>query len=316
MFLLEGYTRPAMKQAKGISTTSDEGLYRCCIICDKTTGEILAGRDYSCPAGKRGFCKHVAALAYKLVEATMSSKKELPKPISCTELRQQWGIPSLKAQNDPEKELMKRKPLHEIVCEKHEASRDQTGGRKRKLPAEVSYNYTSRTRGEPAVDQERIKALCGDLAESQCPKVVTRILKLNHMQHNENIQDNIEKVSVQRSSEWFNDRIGKITSSKAPAVILGRKEFEEKWHCIKNKKQEPQKYFKNFERGILFEDEDAKLFAKESGAVLKECGLYPLKSDGNYAASPDRIIRRNMQERFRSKNRETSNTSRFVSPGS
>lgn len=95
MFVLEGYTRPAMKQAKGIS--SGEGLYACSIIFDKTSGKILAAKDHSCGAGKRGFCKHVAALAYKLVEATMSSSVELPKTISCTQVRQQWGIPSIRS---------------------------------------------------------------------------------------------------------------------------------------------------------------------------------------------------------------------------
>ena len=76
MFVLEGYTRPAMKQAKGIS--SGKGLYACSIIFDNTSGKILAAKDHSCAAGKRGFCKHVAALAFKLVETTMSCSVELP----------------------------------------------------------------------------------------------------------------------------------------------------------------------------------------------------------------------------------------------
>ena len=42
MFVLEGYTRPAMKQAKGIS--SGEGLYACSIIFDETSGKILAAK--------------------------------------------------------------------------------------------------------------------------------------------------------------------------------------------------------------------------------------------------------------------------------
>ena len=199
---------------------------------------------------------------------------------------------------DPEKELMKRKPLQEIVFEKHEAVRDQRGGRKRKLPSKVSQNYTSRTTGEPAIDSEQIKDLCSDLADSKCPKVLTRVLKLNHTQNKENATDT--NAFVQRSSTWFNARIGKITSSKASAAIglLGRREFEETWHCIKAKKQEPQKYFVNFERGILFEDEAATFFEKESGAVLKECGLYPLKDDENYAASPDRIFDGKMCKRI------------------
>ena len=95
MFLLEGHTRPAMKQAKGI--TSGSGVYSCIVVFNKLTGKILAARDRSCAAGKRGFCKHIAALSYKLVELKMSSAKKLPQSLSRTEIRQQWGIPSLKA---------------------------------------------------------------------------------------------------------------------------------------------------------------------------------------------------------------------------
>ena len=46
MFLLEGHTRPAMKQAKGI--TSGSGVYSCIVVFNKLTGKILAARDRSC----------------------------------------------------------------------------------------------------------------------------------------------------------------------------------------------------------------------------------------------------------------------------
>ena len=63
MFLLEGHTRPAMKQAKSIST--GKGIYSCSLLLSKETGKIIAAKDNfkSCAAGKRGFCKHIAALA-------------------------------------------------------------------------------------------------------------------------------------------------------------------------------------------------------------------------------------------------------------
>ena len=71
-FLLEGYTRPAMKLSKGIS--QGKGIYHCVIAFSRTAGGIVQARDYSCPAGKRGYCKHVAALAYKLVDSAMTKK--------------------------------------------------------------------------------------------------------------------------------------------------------------------------------------------------------------------------------------------------
>ena len=130
MFLLEGHTRPAMKQAKGIS--SGASIYSCLVVFDKITGNIIAARDRSCAAGRHGYCKHIAALCYKFVEAKMSSAKELPRALSCAEIKQQWGIPSVKAQQDPEKELMKKKPLQDITFEKHLLIRDQKGGEKKK----------------------------------------------------------------------------------------------------------------------------------------------------------------------------------------
>ena len=124
IFLLEGHTKPAMKQAKSIST--GEEIYFCSLLLSKETGKIIAA--YA--AGERGFCKRIAALAYKLVKVKMSEATELPKPISCTDVRQKWGLPSIKAQQDREKEAMKRNLLHEIVFEKHIPTRDNLGGRK------------------------------------------------------------------------------------------------------------------------------------------------------------------------------------------
>lgn len=99
MFLLEGYTRPAMKQAKSIFM--EKGIYSCSLLLSMETGKIIAAKDKSCAAGKRGFCKHILVLACKLVEAKMSGATELPKPISCMDVRQQWGLPMIKAQQDP-----------------------------------------------------------------------------------------------------------------------------------------------------------------------------------------------------------------------
>ena len=99
-FLLEGYTRPSMKSSIGISKGA--GLYHCNILYSLKTGEILRAMDRNCPAGKRGLCKHVAALAYKFVECAMGKKDALPRVLSCTEIKRQWGLPSLRAEQDPE----------------------------------------------------------------------------------------------------------------------------------------------------------------------------------------------------------------------
>lgn len=147
---------------------------------------------------------------------------------------------------------MKRDTLQEIVFEKRLVERDESGGRKRKLPVEASSNYTSKRSGEPPVDQEWLKKLRDDLARPKYPKIVSQVLKLKLGKEKESasvgvsgtpVEVTAEKEnmlpSAQRSSTWFSERVGKITSSMAPAVIglQGRKEF-----------QEPQKCFRNFNR--------------------------------------------------------------------
>jgi len=68
------------------------------------------------------------------VEAKMSGVTELPKPISCMDVRKQWGLPTIKAQQDPEKEAMKQNPLHEIVFEKHILTGDNLGAENANYP--------------------------------------------------------------------------------------------------------------------------------------------------------------------------------------
>lgn len=250
----------------------------------------------------------------------MVSSKELPKALSCTDIKQQWGIPSLKAQQDPEKELMKRKPLQEVKFEKHLLTCDQKGGRKRRLPQEVSSCYSSKPAAEPDIDCKRVDEFREELKKSKVSYLVTKSIHLkqsnihpNQAKSNLNLSNppcpllsttnesapgcstrlSISNRTVeQRSKEWFKERIGKVTSSKAPAVtgLYGRKTFIETWECIKNSKQEPSKHFRNFERGIQFEESAANCFSIESGAKVFECGLFVLGSDNRFASSPDRLF--------------------------
>ena len=199
MFLLEGSTRPAMTQAKGISSGS--GIYSCIVVFRLSTGGILAARDRTCAAGKRGYCKHVAALCYKLVEAKMSGAAELPASLSCTDVRQQWGIPSLRAQQDPEKEAMKKQPLHEIKVEKHLLTHDKAGGRKRKGPEEMSENYSATPPGEPLVDFERVEAFRQDLAQSKCSQLVKKVLCLSRPKTQQPEQPSIQNKKKHTSTE-------------------------------------------------------------------------------------------------------------------
>lgn len=138
-----------------------------------------------------------AALAYKLVDVIMAGGKELPKPLSCTETRQKWGIPSLKAAQDPEKEVMKRKPLQDIVFEKHISTRDVNGGRKQRLSSEIFHSYQSKPVGEPPIDREDVENFCKSLKSSKCSNILVHVLEDN-VQSNKFLEDQM-KLDENRS---------------------------------------------------------------------------------------------------------------------
>ena len=232
----------------------------------------------------------------------MSGATELPKPISCTDVRQQWGLPSIKAQQDPEKEVMKRNPLHEVVIEKHILTRDNLGAENRKLSSEINCNYNSRPKGERAVDQKCVHTLREELSKSKYQHVVCKFLSYHPEESSsawppkvssdkENTPTPIASP-LQRSEGLFHERIRKVTSSKAPALIglQGRKELVQMWDCIVNKKDEPHKNFRNFQRGIKFEPSAVECFRADSGTEVKECGTFPLEFDRRFGASPHRIF--------------------------
>ena len=172
----------------------------------------------------------------------------------------------------------------------------------RKLPSEINCNYSSRPKGEPAVDQKCVDTLLEELSKSKYQHLVCKFLSCHPEEScsagppqvssdKENTPTAIASPP-QRSEDWFRERIGKVTSSKAPALIglQGGEQFVETWNCIVNKKEEPPKNFRNFQRGITFEPSAVECFRAESGAEVKECGMFPLESDRRFGASPDRTF--------------------------
>eukprot|EP00112_Aurelia_sp_Birch-Aquarium-sp1_P002214 Seg1237.4 transcript_id=Seg1237.4/GoldUCD/mRNA.D3Y31 product="hypothetical protein" protein_id=Seg1237.4/GoldUCD/D3Y31 len=301
LFVLEGYTRPAMKSSKGIAR--GEGIYHCMIVYSMKTGQIQLARDYSCPAGKRGYCKHIAALAYKLVDCAMAKKQALPATLTCTQIKQQWNLPSLRAEQDPEKEIMKRKPLQEISFQCRNLDRDLSSGRKRRLPDQVDAEYCSKPPSEPSLDEASFKQLEIDLEKSHSPSMLLLVIKTGRktiFQNNENsaVAPNIlpplqTSISKQGSKEWFASRVGKVTSSKIPLLmgLSGQKEFTTSWSCIAENVEEEHKAFLNFERGKRYESVAACEFEAASGLDLFESPFVPFPGDPErFGASPDRIF--------------------------
>lgn len=204
------------------------------------------------------------------------------------------GLLSIKAQHDPEKEAMKWNPLHEIVFEKHILTRDNFGGRKCKLPLEINCNYNSRPKGESAVDQKHVDTLREELSKSNYQHVICKFLSYHPEESCSagppKVSSDIENTPtpiaspLQKSEDWFREQIRKVTSSEALAFIglQGREEFVETWDCIVNKKEEPPKNFRNFQRGIKFKPSAVKCFRANSGAEVKECGMFPQTPDRTF----------------------------------
>ena len=167
------------------------------------------------------------------------------------------------------------------------------------MPQEVNSSYMSKPAGEPAIDTAHVEAFKKDLVNSKSSFPVAKFIGLNCCptrpssdKENMPCTSTSTDTSKQRSEAWFSERVGKITSSKAPAVIglYRKKEFSETWDCVKNKLPEPTKTFRNFQRGIIYEEAAAACFSAETGAKLSECGMFVLTSDYRFAASPDRIF--------------------------
>jgi hypothetical protein len=93
------------------------------------------------------------------------------------------------------------------------------------------------------------------------------------------LKNNNTSVSAsQGTPEWFQERIGKVTGSKAPAVIglLGRKEFTLTWNCIKY--QNHKKTFQILKEVAIMKSEAAESFTKTQVFYLKNVGSYARKA--------------------------------------
>ena len=310
-FVLEGYTRPSMKSSKGISHGG--GLYHCTILYSLDSGEILRAKDDNCPAGKRGYCKHVAALAYKLVDSVMTKKAALPQTLTCTQIKQQWGLPSLRAEQDPEKEKMKRVPLQDITFSCQKLDRDVEGCRKRKLPCETNSSYSSKPLEEPTISKADFTKLESDLDQSSSASTLLYVLKsslkvesLSAAQSTPAVETYQAKQHVSRvnsnemidtpkqgSKAWHQLRVGKITSSKLPALVglSGTTRFLQSGCNVRSKIEEERRQFANFDRGIIFEQVAANHFYEISGLDLEECPfVHHHRHPEIFGASPDRTF--------------------------
>eukprot|EP00112_Aurelia_sp_Birch-Aquarium-sp1_P012764 Seg2688.3 transcript_id=Seg2688.3/GoldUCD/mRNA.D3Y31 product="hypothetical protein" protein_id=Seg2688.3/GoldUCD/D3Y31 len=198
----------------------------------------------------------------------MTKKATLPKTLTCTQIKQKWGLPSLRAEQDPEKEKLKRVPLQDITFSCQKLDRDVEGGRKRKLPSETISSYSSKPLEEPASDKEDFIKLECDLEQSSSVStlfVLKSSLKVESLsasqsptaveidqaeQHVSCLNPNeLIDIPKQGSKAWHQLRIGKVTSSKLPALVglCGTTQFLQLWCNVRSKVEEERKKFANYD---------------------------------------------------------------------
>ena len=79
----------------------------------------------TCKAGANGYCKHVGALLYAILDFSERGLKQIPQNISCTDKPQQWHKPTKKPSNAPV--LFK-----DILMIRHDYNADRTRHRRLK----------------------------------------------------------------------------------------------------------------------------------------------------------------------------------------
>ena len=240
-FLLEGHTRPAMKSSKGIS--QGKWIYHCVIAFSRTTGEIVLAETIHVQLENVAIANMLQLLITSYLIAQWLKKRTLPSSLTCTQIKQKWGLPSLRVEQDPEKEMLKHQPLQTISFQRQILDRDLSGGRKRKLPNETLSTYSLKPVKEPFISVSDFDNLAADLNKSKCQSTLLLAIKAGRkvvnsgvnssttvVQHSDLLAEKETFTSKQGSNEWYKQRVGKITSSKLPTLIglSGKNEMHQK----------------------------------------------------------------------------------------
>ena len=82
-FLVKGCINAAMKS----------NTYIVYVHLNQANGEVVYS-NCTCAAGEGGRCKHIVALLFQIIEYEQLDMTEIPDQLTCTQLLQQWHVPS------------------------------------------------------------------------------------------------------------------------------------------------------------------------------------------------------------------------------
>eukprot|EP00794_Sanderia_malayensis_P021058 gene21058-23113_t len=112
LFLVKSKVHASMKNVQ----------YNVYVHLEQANGNVVYAKC-NCKAGQGGFCKHVAALLYTILDYVNMDMKGIPRDLTCTQVGQKWHVPS--GANRTEDNAFK---FSSLVFEKSEE------GKKRKRP--------------------------------------------------------------------------------------------------------------------------------------------------------------------------------------
>ena len=202
-------------------------MYRTKVRQNKT-GEVVSAQC-TCKAGANGYCKHVGALLYAILDFSESGLGQIPPNTSCTERPQQWHKPPQRTSNVPVlfKDILMIK--HDYDADKRKKTEKSTEREKEKEA------YSSCPSFALQVTRKQIKDLYNEL--KNLPKESNAVI-LNVLQGNDwqpvtvkTIEDKFAKHTVLvdhdyltgiEASKWELDRLFK----KAPVHCFGKNQCE------------------------------------------------------------------------------------------
>ena len=196
-------------------------MYRTKVRQNKT-GEVVSAQC-TCKAGADGYCKHVGALLYAILDFSESGLGQIPPNTSCTERPQQWHKPTQRTSNVPVlfKDILMIK--HDYDADKRKKSEKST---ERKNEKEA---YSSCPSFALQVTRKQIKDLYNELKnlpmESNavilnCQPVTVKTIEDKFAKHTVLVDH--DYLPGIEASKWELDRLFK----KAPVHCFGKNQCE------------------------------------------------------------------------------------------
>ena len=213
-------------------------VYRTKVRQNKT-GEVMSAQC-TCKAGANGYCKHVGALLYTILDFSESDLKQIPTNTSCTEKPQQWHKPTQRTSNVPI--LFK-----DILMIKHDYDADKRQKTDKRIQRKNDKEaYSSCPSFAQRVTREQVMDLCNEL--KKLPKESNAVI-INLLEGNDcepvtvkKVEDNFAKHAVDADHDYVpgkRKRDATQTETEASECELNHLFMKDSIHCSEGNECEP-----------------------------------------------------------------------------